>query len=384
MDERPPDARTDGSRSLTPPSHEHDLSQIGSDATVLVSAFHGCADGIAIQNAGGRFAFVNRAAERLFGRSRSEFVGRTEFDVFPSAAAQALVGQSRRVVETGLSHSRSYELLVGGSMRRFDETRSPIRGSAAEVLGVMIVTRDVTAADRSQRDQQHSERLASLGVLAAGIAHEINNPLGLIRLTAELCADFASKDTESGQKLGEMLADIVAQVTRCDRIVRSVLKFARDEPTPKVVDDIVAALKHSIDLTREYASTCGVTLQSALEPNIRALRFNRIEMEQVFVNLILNAVQASSAGAGVTIESRRTPTTVQIVFRDEGRGMTREVQERVFDPFFTTRLSAGGTGLGLSVSRGIVMDHGGVIEIESAPGAGTMVTVSLPLEVSAP
>jgi PAS domain S-box-containing protein len=252
-------------------------------------------------------------------------------------------------------------------------------------------TQELEASQIRLRDQ---ERMAAVGTLAAGIAHQINNPVGAI-LTS---ADFAirtSEEDNSEQIRSDALAEIRAQAIRCGKIVRIVLQFARAEPTEKSSGDVASVLHRSVDATASYASDRGTLVKLALvaETRERSVLMNPIELEQVFVNLIRNAAESQDSGATVTITTWVEGNEIEIRIEDDGPGISEIHANHVFDPFYTTRLQQGGTGLGLSVAHGIIEDHGGRMWLENleddtpntessdeSPIRGARFLVRLPME----
>jgi signal transduction histidine kinase len=227
-----------------------------------------------------------------------------------------------------------------------------------------------------------AQRLASIGTLATGFAHEINTPLGAISLYAELA--LRSKDKPDGEAIVEdALRNIQEQALRCGRIVRGVLQFARHEPSEKWPSDLAEVTRQANDITRELAAEKKVSVMLKLDAKLPELVINPTEIEQVLVNLISNAIHASAPGSSVTVRAQPTVDAVRMVVEDRGCGMSEEQVKQAFDPLYTTRMAEGGTGLGLSITYGIVVQHEGTIDVQSSPGKGTTVTLSLPLTASA-
>lgn len=227
-------------------------------------------------------------------------------------------------------------------------------------------TRELEA---SQERLVAQERMAAVGTLAAGIAHQINNPIGAI-LTS---ADFAilMQEEEGGEKIrSDALDDIRAQAIRCGKIVRSVLQFSRSEATEKWASDLIIVLRAAVDVTSRYAGDRGATIEVSISPEAsgRTALMNPIELEQVFVNLIRNAIESQPKGAVVQISVRLQEDDIEVVIEDDGPGISDDHARHVFDPFYTTRLREGGTGLGLSVAHGIVEDHGGSMWLATRRG----------------
>jgi signal transduction histidine kinase len=233
--------------------------------------------------------------------------------------------------------------------------------------------------DIDDRKQFHdalrrSERLASLGTFAAGMAHEINNPVGTILLAAR-SAQQAVDDHES---VRSALQDIVEDAQRTAQIVKNVLRFAQSRAHEQGDLDLNACIRRARVLTRGYASQRGVALELDLDEGPLVVTGNATELEQVFVNLIRNAVESSPKGASISIETRVLGDQVRASVTDRGRGISDSALPRIFDPFFTTRSPEGGIGLGLSICHGIVAAAGGTLEVESQLHSGTTFRVNLP------
>ncbi len=224
---------------------------------------------------------------------------------------------------------------------------------------------------------RHAERLASVGTLAAGVAHEINNPVGMILLSAEQAIQVAP-DGGQAEMLRSLLREIVANAKRCGRIVKNILRFARQEPAERWPDDVNAVVQHAIELTRTYVARCGGIVEVDFAHALPKVRLNPVELEQVFVNLICNGVEAADETPRVLIRSEQIGAQVRITVRDNGRGVASDDRSRIFDPFYTTRQDEGGTGLGLSLAYGIITDHGGTIRVACAADGGTEMIVDLP------
>ena len=221
---------------------------------------------------------------------------------------------------------------------------------------------------------QRAERLASLGTLAAGIAHEINNPLGMMLLST----DMALRSLDRPETLAELLEQQKRHMKRCAHIIKSVLNFARPRSAEKSLLDLNEVVRHGMDFTQESARLRDVHVETALVDPTCPLMGNLTELEQVVVNLVENAVQACGKGGHVTVETRAEDGMVRLTVRDDGCGMTREQIEHAFDPFYSTRHTKGGTGLGLSTVHSIVAGHEGTIEIVSETGRGAVFTLAFP------
>jgi signal transduction histidine kinase/PAS domain-containing protein len=233
--------------------------------------------------------------------------------------------------------------------------------------------REAAALARSQEQLRRAERLASLGTFAAGIAHEVNNPLTNIALAAE----YAQK-TEDASKRTSLLGNVIKNAQRCGRIVESVLSFARDETSQKWPNQINDVLRQSAELLRASVDSRRLEVVFELaEPSPR-VECNPTELEQVFVNLMKNAVEASSEKCRICLRSERVGDKVRLSIADDGPGIAAEDRARIFDPFFSTRRNAGGTGLGLSITHRIMSSHGGTISVANDVQRGTRFDLELP------
>jgi two-component system NtrC family sensor kinase len=228
---------------------------------------------------------------------------------------------------------------------------------------------------KAREELVRAEKLADLGTLSAGVAHEINNPLAIIRGNAELLQMSLPVEGDDAEEV----ETILEQTRRVERIVANLLTFARQgrkqvsrfDPGP-LLEEILRQVGHQVPLT-------GIGVQLSLEPALPAMEGDEGQLRQVFTNLVVNGIQAMPQGGTLSVAARHDTEheTLQVTVADSGAGMDQAAREQVFTPFFTTK--ASGTGLGLSVSYGIVREHGGTITVESAPGAGTRFLVTLPL-----
>jgi two-component system, NtrC family, sensor histidine kinase HydH len=246
-----------------------------------------------------------------------------------------------------------------------EESYRKLQGQADLIIGI-------------EGQLRRAERLSALGELSAVLAHEIRNPLGSIKGTAEILKD----DFRPGDRKFEFLEILVKETDRLNRVVEDFLQLARPVQVERETCDLMAELGEVVALMSGEASGRGVRL--LLNPAVvEPVRGDREKLRQVFLNLILNGVQATARGGSLTVTSAAIPAvegrspSVEISFADTGEGMEPAVLERIFEPFFTTK--EGGTGLGLAIAQKIVESHGGTIKAESTPGRGTVFIVRLPV-----
>lgn len=250
----------------------------------------------------------------------------------------------------------------------------------AVFLFVGALTGSLADAERIQRQHtqlaiaqvQRGERLAALGRLASGLAHEIRNPLGIMRAAAQML----HRDLAHDARRAEYTAVIQAEVDRVDHLIEQLLAFARPRATQRTAVDVAALLERTLVLTHAYAEQHGVALYGDSAPDLPPVVADGELLLQALVNLVLNGVQATDAGGTVTISGGAERSSVCIAVRDTGRGIAPADLPHIFDPFFTTR--AGGTGLGLSIVQQIATEHGGTVDVQNAPGAGALVMLRFP------
>jgi two-component system NtrC family sensor kinase len=230
--------------------------------------------------------------------------------------------------------------------------------------------------EEAQTQLIQTEKLTSLGKLAAGIAHEINNPLTSILINSHLLAE----KLEGREDLAENLRLVIDETTRCGGIVRGLLEFSRQTPPEKRLTDINKLVEDVMVLVRSNVLAGNVKAVQHLGTDLPNVMIDANKMKQVFTNIILNAIDAMPEGGCLDISTRldRERGFMEIEFRDTGVGMSKDAMDKMFDPFFTTK-GVKGTGLGLSISYGIVEQHRGRIGVESEPGKGTSVVVKLPV-----
>ncbi len=241
-------------------------------------------------------------------------------------------------------------------------------------IGAIEISRDITKDINLQKLMMQQEKLASIGRLSAGVAHEVNNPLTTILTTALLIQE----DIEATDPMFEELETIARETLRCRKIVTSLLDFARQTKPEKREHKINDIVEESILLTKKQAAFKDVGIDYHFSGDIPLMRVDKGQIQQALINLLLNAVEATDADGEIRVRTEwlSSQKTVRIAIQDTGHGIPAEKLDNIFDPFFTTKET--GTGLGLAITHGIVEQHGGVIEVESEPGKGTAFTIILP------
>jgi two-component system NtrC family sensor kinase len=232
--------------------------------------------------------------------------------------------------------------------------------------------------EEAQKQLVQAEKIASLGRLAAGVAHEINNPLAGVLIYA----DILMKELKGNEQLRKDLEEIISQTLRCKQIVARLLEFSRKSLDERVLLDVNEIIGHCVTLLQHQSLFHNIEIIQELEGDLPQILGNPGELEQVFSNLIINAADAMEGKGRMTISSGAESEAKQVIlkFTDTGPGVAPEITEKIFEPFFTTKPVGVGTGLGLSVVYGVIQRHGGTVEVESHPGRGATFIVRLPLE----
>lgn len=257
------------------------------------------------------------------------------------------------------------------------EERNLINAIAGQVA--LIVERRKAEEDRSKLQEQlrHADRLATIGQLAAGVAHELNEPLGNILGFAQL----AKKDPELSKQVSKDIETIITASLHAREVIKKLMIFARQMPTQKALIDLNEVIEEGLYFLESRCAKAGIELRRVLTPDLPEITADRAQLHQVLVNLIVNSIQAMPEGGRLTIQTLAQGDHVSLVVEDTGIGMSQEVLKKMFVPFFTTKDINEGTGLGLSVVHGIVTSHGGSIDVESRVGRGTRFAVQLPLKM---
>lgn len=262
---------------------------------------------------------------------------------------------------------------IGG--REFEANAYPL-GTGSDGTAVMYY-RDITEEKRLQREVIQQEKMAAIGMLAGGVAHEINNPLGGILAFVQLM----KRDAKDNESLMNDLMEVERAAVRCKKIVADLLDFSRVSKDREKTDvDINVLLEKIFPLIQREMRSLNVDLVFHGEPKLPKVVAIPNRLQQVFINLMTNACHAMSKGGRLTVETRSDRGGDAVVVRvcDTGSGIPPDIRDRIFDPFFTTKEPGSGTGLGLSISYRIVKDHGGEIWCEDAEGGGTVFIVRLP------
>jgi signal transduction histidine kinase len=353
-------------------------------------------DAVLITDAGGGVIDVNRAATALLGRTPAAARGLRLAELLaplgPDAEDVALLAARVESLAPD-AVAAPVELLFAGE-RRIEVGGRCLRSPRGDALGRVVVLRDRTEERRHEAVIRQAQKLETVGRLAAGVAHEVNNPLAFVRANlnhlqrvTEEAAKHAGTPHDAGElaELPSIVAECIDGIDRIKRIVDAMRRFSRspgDEELAAVdVNDVVRVA------LRIATVQCGahIRIETRIDPLLPPIRGSAARLEQVVVNLLLNAAQAlaSRASGVIRVATRRIGPIVEVEVCDDGPGVGEQQRERIFDPFFTTKGPEQGTGLGLSIAHDIVREHGGVLELRPTSRPGACFVASLPIQASA-
>ncbi len=313
----------------------------------------------------------NTRMEQLFGVSRQESVGRQLSSLLPEELAREIAARGDQEQITGIYKQR---LQHQGKSLTLNVSITPLVSKSNERIGRLLLFDDVTQRERMEEQMSQTEKLTSLGLLAAGVAHEVNTPLAVISNYIQMLA----KQMPEGDPRHSIIEKIVKQTFRASEIVNNLLNFSRTG-APEAADiDVNRVVEETLSLVAHPLKASHIQVVKQLGEPLPAVRGSANKLQQVFLNLFLNARDAMPGGGMLEVRTAAHNGSVEIEVADTGGGIAREHIHRIFDPFFTTKASGRGTGLGLSVSYGIIKEHAGKIDVRSTPGKGTSFHVEFP------
>lgn len=355
---------------------EHRLHQQQEFARRLVDNFP---DLILVLDADSHYTFISPRCKELLGYSLEEaqymeFGGRTHPEDLPAAVAiykDVLAGkQTFASMELRVRHKQ-------GDWRRIFFNFSPLSDESGNIEGVVLSGRDVTDIKRLEEQLIQSEKLAAMGQMLAGVAHELNNPLTAVLGVTELLQERAPDDESFKRQL-----DLThRQARRAARIVQNLLEFSRPASAQKKLLDLNNLIERTLQLHEHSLRRNNIEVEFRPDPSLPGVIGDANQLIQVFLNLVANAEQAIREvreSGRLQIRPARAGNRLSITFQDDGVGIRPESLPRLFDPFYTTKRPGGGTGLGLSICMSIVREHGGIIEAEALPAGGSAFMVFLP------
>jgi PAS domain S-box-containing protein len=313
----------------------------------------------------------NTRMEQLFGVLRQDAVGTKLDALLPAELATEIAARRDEEQITGIYKQR---LQHQGKTLTLNVSITPLVSKSGEHIGRLLLFDDVTQRERMEEQMSQTEKLTSLGLLAAGVAHEVNTPLAVISNYIQMLA----KQMPVSDPRHSIIEKIVKQTFRASEIVNNLLNFSRTGAAETTNVDVNRVVEDTLALVSHPLKTSQIQVVKNLSDGLPAVRGSANKLQQVFLNLFLNARDAMPSGGILEVRTNAHNGSVEIEVVDTGAGIPREHIHRIFDPFFTTKASGRGTGLGLSVSYGIIKEHAGKVDVRSAPGKGTSFHVEFP------
>jgi PAS domain S-box-containing protein len=383
----------------------------GKDGFLLRNLLQNIPDHIYFKDRQSRFILVNPAMARLFGLpSPEDAIGKTDFDIFTQEHANAAWKDEEEILRTGQSiiGKDEKETWPDGTVSWVTSTKLPLRNRQGEIVGTFGISRDISERKRAEealkqamedlhrsREElktthlqlMHAERLETVGRMAAGVAHEVQNPLQILLMSLDY---LSQRMSDRDPVLDGVITEMRNATKRADTIIRGLLDFSRSDDLALKTQDLNALVNNALLLLKHTLTLQHIRLHTQLAEVLPSLNLDGIKIEQVLVNLFTNAVHAMPEGGTLSIttraerlaETHREPgsreachfyagdTVVMVEIEDTGGGIAPEIMRKIFDPFFTTKATGKGTGLGLAIVKRIIALHCGEIEIGNRPEGG--------------
>jgi PAS domain S-box-containing protein len=331
----------------------------------------------------GRYTYSSPVAQAILGYKPEELKGRYFHDFFIPTEKANLLAECARIMSANAifsgfiskrTHKDGHEVIL-------ETSGGPVLNGSGALAGYRGVNRDITQRRKLEAAMIQSEKMSAIGQLAAGVAHEINNPLGIILGFAQ----SAARGVKEGERLAMPLKTIEREAIRCKDLVQNLLVFSRSskQSAPVTELDLNTAVEGALSMITAQTKTCNVELSRQLASGLPKIFFSAVQVQQIVINLANNSIDAMPKGGTLTVGTALSglrPGCVELRVRDTGEGIPKERREKIFEPFFTTKEVGKGTGLGLSLVYEIVHNHGGVIELESEEGKGSCFTILLPIQ----
>ena len=334
--------------------------------------FHALHEGVIVTDASGHITYLNRAAGEFFGIARETSMG--------VLLTEKIRGLDWNVIaQADKTISRDMEVFY--PMNRFlNFYVTPLRVVSEErdLLGYAVILRDITESRKSTEETIHTEQLNALTLLAAGVAHEIGNPLNSLNIHLQLLERRIRKVPESHRKELIKSVDVAKEeIGRLDAIIRQFLGAIRPTQLECRLENLNQLVQESIRFLEAEIADRNIIVESELRSDLPLLELDRTQIKQVFFNVIKNAFQAMKSGGILRVRTDLDDRFASVTFSDTGGGIPEEQMSKIFEPYFTTK--AGGSGLGLLIVRRIIREHGGEMELLNTPGTGLSLTMKLPL-----
>jgi len=350
--------------------------QVDQELTWSNEVFDSITDGISIIDRDYKVLMVNRAVSLWHGKYKSAFHGEPCYAVFQQQQQHCQGCPAREAFSTGRpAFRKGVATVVGDQKYYFDLTAFPLKDSQGNTVKVAELVKDVSREVNLQNELLQHERKDMIVKMASQVAHEIRNPLGALTLNIDLLEDEIAGAARSAEVAG-LLATIKQELDGLNRVLQEYLECARFPRINQTHQDLHAIIEDLFGLLEQDLRQRKITCTRSFEYNLPAAWVDPDQIRRAFLNILRNAMDAQPDGGSITVATASDERTVHVDFSDSGQGMTQDVQEKLFTPFFTTKI--GGTGLGLSITQHIISEHRGEITCESAPGNGAKFSVLLP------
>jgi PAS domain S-box-containing protein len=334
--------------------------------------FHALHEGVIVTDPAGKITYLNRAAGEFFGMDRETAMGVLLTEKLRGLDWSALAQAEKTI-------SRDMEVFYPvNRFLNFYVTPLRVDSDAKELLGYAVILRDITESRKSTEETIHTERLNALTLLAAGVAHEIGNPLNSLHIHLQLLERKLRKVPDGTRKDLTKIVDVAKEeIGRLDAIIRQFLGAIRPAHLERRLENLNQLVQESIRFLEPEIADRNIIVESELRSDLPLLELDRTQMKQAFFNVIKNAFQAMKSGGILRVRTDLDDRFATITFSDSGGGIPEEQMSKIFEPYFTTK--AGGSGLGLLIVRRIIREHGGEMELLNTPGSGLALSMKLPL-----
>jgi len=365
-------------RRVQPEEVQNYLVRLAQEKGFLERIFDALQEGVIVTDIQGKIQFINAAAAQLFGIEPEEAIARPLEEKLRGLDWMSLTskkGSISRDIEVFYPQHRFLNFYV--APLHLDKEIEDSKTVRQDLVGYAIILRDITEDRRMAEQTIESERLSALTLLAAGVAHEVGNPLNSLNIHLQLIERKLRKaPSELRGDIGKLLDIAKSEIQRLDSIVHQFLRAIRPSTPQFETLDLNEILEESVAFLRTEIRDRDIIVELDLDPTLPLVEVDRDQMKQAFYNVIKNAFQAMRTGGILHIRSWQNEMYVSVSFHDTGGGIPQDKMSKLFQPYFTTKSS--GSGLGLLIVRRIVREHGGEIEIESNEGKGVRVTIHLP------
>ncbi|MEP7071576.1 MAG: ATP-binding protein [Verrucomicrobiota bacterium] len=374
---------------IAPEDVQNYLLRLAQEKGFLETVFNAIQEGVIVTDSGGRITYLNHAACELFALDGEDSIGKPLAERVRGLDWNSLTqsgGPVTRDLEIFYPKNRFINFYIVPLMieRRdagLGTSRSqaePRDDDASEQVGYAIIMRDITESRRTAEKTIESERLNALTLLAAGVAHEIGNPLNSLNIHLQLMERQARKlEGKVRRNLQESIDIARGEISRLDSIVTQFLRAIRPSKPQLQPESLNTIVEEAVRFFKPEIEARDIVVETELRPDLPRLQLDRDQMKQVFYNIIKNSFEAMKRRGILFIRSDRDDTHARVSFTDNGGGMSADSLSHVFEPYYTTKRS--GSGLGLLIVRRIVREHGGELAIESTEGKGLTLTIRLPL-----